>query len=153
MPVCAYLLLLPIRVSAEKLTSTGTPPGATVEINGFAVGATPFAKDFPGGYCHRTHASLGSRLEHPLVARLNLAAYAANAPSTSRPELGFEEPVAPKTPERSKGKPSSPSASQATPCSSVSGKESSAPPENFRPLVPATAAARSSTSTVKSPES
>ena len=52
------------------------PPGATVEINGIVVGTTPFEKDFPGGYFHRTHTSLGSRLEHPLIARLNLAGYA-----------------------------------------------------------------------------
>jgi hypothetical protein len=63
-------------LSAEKLTFTGTPPGATVEINGFAVGTTPFEKDFPGGYFHRTHTSLGARLEHPFVARLNFARYA-----------------------------------------------------------------------------
>ena len=74
--VCAFLLLLPVRVSAEKLIITSTSPGATVEINGFTVGTAPFEKDFPGGYFHRTHTSLGSRLEHPLVARLNLAGYA-----------------------------------------------------------------------------
>ena len=74
--VCAFLFLLPLRVSAEKLTITSTPPGATVEINGILAGTTPFEKDFPGGYFHRTRTSLGSRLEHPLVARLNLAGYA-----------------------------------------------------------------------------
>jgi len=74
--VCAFLLLLPLRVSAEKLVITSTPPGATVEISGIVVGTTPFEKDFPGGYFHRTRTSLGSRLEHPLVARLNLAGYA-----------------------------------------------------------------------------
>jgi len=74
--LCALFLFLPTRVSAEKLTITSTPPGATVEINGIAVGTTPFEKDFPGGYFHRTHTSLGSRLEHPLVARLNLTGYA-----------------------------------------------------------------------------
>lgn len=74
--VGAFFLLFAARVSAEKLTITSTPPGATVEINGIAVGTTPFEKDYPGGYFHRTHTSLGSRLEHPLVARLNLAGYA-----------------------------------------------------------------------------
>ena len=73
---CAALLFLPARVSADKLTITSIPPGATVEINGIAVGTTPFEKDFPGGYFHRTRTSLGSRLEHPLVARLNLTGYA-----------------------------------------------------------------------------
>ncbi|HWZ96778.1 MAG TPA: trypsin-like peptidase domain-containing protein [Candidatus Dormibacteraeota bacterium] len=72
--VCAFLL--PLCVSAEKLTITSAPPGATVEINGVPVGTTPFEKDFPGGYFHRTHTSIGSRLEHPLVARLNLNGYA-----------------------------------------------------------------------------
>jgi serine protease Do len=74
--VCATLFLLSPRVSAEKLTITSTPPGATVEMDGVPVGTTPFEKDFPGGYFHRTHTSLGARLEHPLVARLNLAGYA-----------------------------------------------------------------------------
>jgi len=60
----------------RKLVITSTPPGATVEISGIVVGTTPFEKDFPGGYFHRTRTSLGSRLEHPLVARLNLAGYA-----------------------------------------------------------------------------
>jgi serine protease Do len=72
--VCAFVL--PLCVSAEKLTITSTPPGATVEINGVPVGTTPFEKDFPGGYFHRTHTSIGSRLEHPLIARLNLNGYA-----------------------------------------------------------------------------
>ena len=74
--VGAFFLLVAARVSAEKLAITSTPPGATVEINGIAVGTTPFEKDYPGGYFHRTHTSLGSRLEHPLVARLNLSGYA-----------------------------------------------------------------------------
>jgi serine protease Do len=74
--LCALLLFLPTRVSAEKLTITSTPPGATVEINGGVAGTTPFEKDYPGGYFHRTHTSLGARLEHPLVARLNLSGYA-----------------------------------------------------------------------------
>jgi len=74
--LCALVLFLPARVSADKLTITSIPPGATVEINGIAVGTTPFEKDFPGGYFHRTRTSLGSRLEHPMVARLNLAGYA-----------------------------------------------------------------------------
>jgi S1-C subfamily serine protease len=61
---------------ADKLEITSNPSGATVEIDGVAVGATPFAKDFPGGYFHRTRTALGSRLEHPLVARISLAGYA-----------------------------------------------------------------------------
>ena len=84
--VGAFFLLFATRVSAEKLTITSTPPGATVEINSIAVGTTPFEKDYPGGYFHRTHTSLGSRLEHPLVARLNLAGYATKeVPLTEGP--------------------------------------------------------------------
>ena len=73
---CAFLFLSAPRVSAEKLTIISTPPGATVEINGIVVGTTPFEKDYPGGYFHRTSTAVGSRLEHPLVARLNLTGYA-----------------------------------------------------------------------------
>jgi serine protease Do len=73
---CVVLYVFAAPVSAEKLSITSTPPGATVEINGVAVGTTPFEKDYPGGYFHRAHTSIGSRLEHPLVARLNLAGYA-----------------------------------------------------------------------------
>jgi hypothetical protein len=39
---------------AEKLRITSTPPGAKVEINGVAVGTTPFEKDYPSGYFHKT---------------------------------------------------------------------------------------------------
>lgn len=61
---------------AETLKITTDPPGATVELNGVAVGVAPFEKDFPGGYFHRTHTALGQRLEHPMVARLSLPGYA-----------------------------------------------------------------------------
>ena len=74
--VCAFFFLLAPRVSAEKLTIVSTPPGATVEINGIVAGTTPLEKDYPGGYFHRTRTAVGSRLEHPLIARLNLAGYA-----------------------------------------------------------------------------
>lgn len=76
---CIALLMLacPSRGRADKLQITSTPPGATVELDGVAVGATPFEKDFPGGYFHKTRTSMGSRLEHPLVARISLAGYAS----------------------------------------------------------------------------
>jgi serine protease Do len=61
---------------ADTLKITSTPPGATVELDGITVGATPFEKEFPGGYFHRTHTALGQRLEHPMVARLSLPGYA-----------------------------------------------------------------------------
>jgi serine protease Do len=62
--------------SADTLKITSSPPGATVELDGVTVGATPFEKDFPGGYFHRTRTALGQRLEHPMVARLSLSGYA-----------------------------------------------------------------------------
>jgi len=55
---------------AEKLRITSTPPGAKVKINGVAVGTTPFEKDYPGGYLRKTKTAVGSRRDHPLVARL-----------------------------------------------------------------------------------
>jgi serine protease Do len=69
------LLLCPPRALADKLQITSTPPGATVELDGVVVGTTPFEKDFPGGYFHKTRTSMGSRLEHPVVARISLAGY------------------------------------------------------------------------------
>ena len=60
---------------AEKLRITSTPPGAKVEINGVAVGATPFEKDYSGGYFHKTKTAVGSRLGHPLLARLSFDGY------------------------------------------------------------------------------
>ena len=60
---------------AEKLQITSTPPGATVELDGVLVGTTPFEKDFPGGYFHKTRTALGTRLEHAMVARVSLAGY------------------------------------------------------------------------------
>jgi serine protease Do len=62
--------------SADTLKITSSPPGATVELDGVTVGSTPFEKDFPGGYFHRTRTAIGQRLEHPMVARLSLPGYA-----------------------------------------------------------------------------
>src|SRR5579871_1229554 len=70
------LLLFPAAIRANKLAINSTPPGATVEIDGVKVGKTPFVKEYPGGYFHRTKTALGSRLEHPLVARIKLDGYA-----------------------------------------------------------------------------
>jgi S1-C subfamily serine protease len=77
--LCLALLLLacPSRAKADKLQITSNPPGATVELDGVAVGATPFEKEFPGGYFHKTRTSMGSRLEHPVVARISLTGYAS----------------------------------------------------------------------------
>jgi serine protease Do len=77
--LCALLLLVvcPPQALADKLQITSTPLGATVELDGVVVGTTPFEKDFPGGYFHKTRTSMGSRLEHPVVARITLAGYAS----------------------------------------------------------------------------
>ena len=68
--------LSPAMARADKLQITSTPPGASVEIDGVALGTTPFEKDFPGGYFRKTRTSLGSRLEHAMVARISLSGYA-----------------------------------------------------------------------------
>lgn len=74
--VAILATFLPAIAKADKLTITSNPPGATVEIDGVKVGTTPFVKDYPGGYFHRTKTALGSRLEHPLVARIKLEGFA-----------------------------------------------------------------------------
>ncbi len=65
--------MLSVAGLADKLQITSNPPGTTVELDGVAVGATPFEKDFPGGYFHKTRTSMGLRLEHPVVARISLS--------------------------------------------------------------------------------
>src|SRR5260370_39901013 len=77
--LCAALLCScsPLRAAAAKLQITSTPPGATVELDGVVAGTTPFEKDFPGGYFHKTRTSMGARLEHPVVARISLTGYAS----------------------------------------------------------------------------
>jgi serine protease Do len=77
--LCAVLLSLcrPSHAFADKLQITSTPAGATVELDGVAAGVTPFERDFPGGYFRKTRTSMGSRLEHPVVARISLIGYAS----------------------------------------------------------------------------
>lgn len=74
---CALLILLACSAQAfaDKLRITSTPLGATVEIDGVAMGATPFEKEYPGGYFHKTRTAFGTRLEHPMVARISLSGY------------------------------------------------------------------------------
>jgi serine protease Do len=76
--LCAALVLLgcPSLAVGDELKITSTPSGATIEIDGVASGTTPFEKDYPGGFFHKTKTSLGSRLEHAMVARISLAGYA-----------------------------------------------------------------------------
>jgi serine protease Do len=76
LPALALLLLCATSTRADTLKITSTPPGATVEINGVPAGTTPFEKDYPGGYFHKTLTSMGSRLEHAMVARISLTGYA-----------------------------------------------------------------------------
>src|SRR5260370_9101322 len=73
--LCAALFLLacPSRAAADKLQITSNPAGATVELDGLAVGTTPFEKDFPGRYFNKKRTSLGSRFEPPMVARISLS--------------------------------------------------------------------------------
>src|SRR5271154_4071405 len=86
LPAYALLLLCAAATRAETLKITSTPPGATVEINGVPAGTTPFEKDYPGGYFHKTLTSMGSRLEHAMVARISLTGYATKEiPMTDGP--------------------------------------------------------------------
>ncbi len=60
---------------ADTLKITSTPSGATVEINGVAVGTTPYEEEVPGGYFRKTKTALGRRLQNPMAARISLAGY------------------------------------------------------------------------------
>jgi serine protease Do len=84
--VVTLLLLCAAAAGADTLKITSTPPGATVEINGVPAGTTPFEKDYPRGYFHKTLTSMGSRLEHAMVARISLTGYATKEiPMTDGP--------------------------------------------------------------------
>jgi S1-C subfamily serine protease len=74
--VIVLLMVVPARAHPDTLKITSNPPGATVELDGVAVGTTPYEEKFPGGYFHKTRTALGARLEHPMVARISLAGYA-----------------------------------------------------------------------------
>jgi S1-C subfamily serine protease len=75
--ITAGILALSARpTKADKLTITSAPPGATVELDGVKAGTTPFEKEYPGGYFHKTKTSLGARLGHKMVLRLSLKGYA-----------------------------------------------------------------------------
>ena len=57
--------LIPSTASADKLRITSVPSGASIQINGVLVGTTPYEKEIPGGYLHKTKTTIGSRLEYP----------------------------------------------------------------------------------------
>jgi S1-C subfamily serine protease len=62
-------------VHADTLKITSTPPAATVEIDGVAVGTTPYEVDFPAGYFHKN--LLGARLEHAMSLRVRKDGYSS----------------------------------------------------------------------------
>lgn len=75
-PLLASLCLVHCVALGEDLRIESTPPGATAEIDGKAVGTTPCAwRKLPGGYFHKTHSVFGTRLERPLHAKLSLPGY------------------------------------------------------------------------------
>lgn len=63
--------------AANTLKITSIPPGATVEMDGLVVGTTPFTKEVPGGYFHKTRTIWGTRLEHPILVRISKEGYAS----------------------------------------------------------------------------
>jgi serine protease Do len=76
--ICAAWTLLIVKAAgADTFTITSNPPGATVELDGVVVGATPYEMKVPGGYYHRVHSVFSDRLEHPMVARIYKDGYAA----------------------------------------------------------------------------
>ena len=66
LPFCVALFLLscPAPIFADKLQITSNPSGATVELDGVAVGATPFEKKFP--------AATSTKQERPWAHASNL---------------------------------------------------------------------------------
>jgi hypothetical protein len=73
--VLLALALLAPAASAESLTITSVPAGASVEINGNLVGQTPCKVDYPGAYFHKPHTAFGERLGHPLVLRISKSGF------------------------------------------------------------------------------
>ncbi len=69
------LAILPARARGGSLTITSTPPGATIEIEGAAIGTTPYTIDYPSSYFHKPHAVFASRLEHALTLRISKEGY------------------------------------------------------------------------------
>ena len=57
------------------LSITSSPPGANVELDGIAVGKTPFEIEVPGGYLHGTKSVFGKVLDHQMHLKLTLEGY------------------------------------------------------------------------------
>ncbi len=72
--VCAALAYVaPARAGTLNIVST--PPGATVEINGVALGKTPYQQELPDAYFHTPHSVFSGRLEHAMTLRLSKDGY------------------------------------------------------------------------------
>lgn len=65
------------RLHAEHLTITSVPAGATIEIDGAAIGVTPYTIDYPSSYFHKLHTVFSSRLEHALILKIHKEGYAS----------------------------------------------------------------------------
>jgi serine protease Do len=68
--------LVPL-ATAQTLKVTSSPSGSKVEIDGVAVGTTPYEVKLPGGYFHKTHTVFSARLEHAMILRVSLDGYAS----------------------------------------------------------------------------
>ncbi len=78
--LCALILLAAFTVLApptlaEHLTITSVPTGATIEIDGAAIGVTPYTIDYPSSYFHKPHTVFSSRLEHALILKVHKEGY------------------------------------------------------------------------------
>ena len=80
--LCLYALIVLVagtvlapRSLAEHLTITSMSAGATIEIDGAAIGVTPYTIDYPSSYFHRPHTVFSSRLEHALILKIHKEGY------------------------------------------------------------------------------
>jgi PEGA domain len=78
--LCALIVLVAgtvfaPRSLAEHLTITSVPAGATIEIDGAAIGVTPYTIDYPSSYFHKPHTVFSSRLEHALILKIHKEGY------------------------------------------------------------------------------
>ena len=69
----AAIAAIASRTNAESLTITSIPPGATIEIDGAAIGVTPYTIDYPSSYFHKPHTVFSSRLEHAVILKIHKA--------------------------------------------------------------------------------
>ncbi|MGA8306424.1 MAG: PEGA domain-containing protein [Candidatus Acidiferrales bacterium] len=57
------------------MTISSVPAGATIEIDGTAIGLTPYTIDYPSSYFHKPHTVFSSRLEHALILKVHKEGY------------------------------------------------------------------------------